>query len=115
MRPCPVGHRLGGGAAGPAVAHVDLHRPDRLPRRGGGSHHLLGRLRVALVPERDVRTFGREQLDDRAADAPAAAGDDRHLAREAAVQRHRQPEMAKPPSTNSVAPLIMAASGKHSR
>ena len=83
--------------------------------------HLLRRLRIAAIEEGDIAAFAREALDDRASDAPAAAGDDHHLAGETGFAVHRvrssgsQPEIANPPSTTSVWPLIIAASGRHSR
>ena len=82
--------------------------------------HLACGLGVAAVEEDDVDAIAGEQFDDGAADAAAAAGDQRHLAGQAGIGclhacHPVQPEMAKPPSTNSVWPLIMAASGRHSR
>jgi len=73
----------------------------------------LAASRVAAIEERDVAALVGEQLDDRATDAAAAARDDDGFAGESRVDLH--PEMAKPPSTTSVWPLIIAASGRHSR
>jgi len=78
----------------PRCRDVDLHRPDRLPATAAAAT-TSSAPGVAVVQERDVRAFGREQLDDRAPDAPAARRDDRHVAREASVQRHRHPEIAE--------------------
>ena len=77
--------------------------------------HGLRGLRVLAIEERHVGAFPREQLDDRAADAAAAAGDEGGLAREARGTQSIHPEIANPPSTTSVWPLIIEASGRHRR
>ena len=91
----------------PVVSGAGFARLDHVGRGGG----------IVAIEERHVHAFRRQQQDDGAADAAAAAGHDGHLARESGIHRHRghQPEIAKPPSTTSVWPLIMPASGRHSR
>jgi len=115
-----LGDAFDGGGAGLRVADVDLQRRD-LPTFGGsGGDDRVGRGGVVAVEERHVRTLGGEELDDRAADAAAAAGHDDGLAGDACVQFHAarlpdQPEIAKPPSTTSVCPWIIEASGRQRR
>ena len=120
MRPAAFDNPFDGGRAGCRVAHVDLFRRDVRPPRIARGHDFRGGGGIVAIEERDVGALGGEQLDDRPADAAAAAGHDRHLpARpesEVIVMRLvAQPEMQKPPSTTSVWPLIIAASGRQSR
>ena len=70
------------------VGDVGAHR---LAAAAGGPHgvdHLLRRLRVVAVEEHHVHAVAREQLDGRAADAAAAAADQRDLAGQARVDVH---------------------------
>ena len=110
---------LHGGSAGCRVAHVDLVGGD--PASGGiavGDDSVC-RIGVAAIEERHVGAFGREEQRDRAADPATAAGDDGGFARDSCLDHRfeapRQPEIAKPPSTTSVCPLIIAASGRQRR
>ena len=116
-----VGDALDRGGARRRVTDVDLLRRNRLRRRLPCRDHRLRGFRVAAIEERDVDAFRGQQRDDGAADAAAAARHDRGLAGEARGdgQRHGSPcvipEIANPPSTTSVWPLIIAASGRHNR
>jgi hypothetical protein len=90
--------------AGLCVADVDLLGADRPARLGASSDDIRRSLRVVAVEERDVGAFVGEKLDDRTADAAAAASDDRDLAGQTGIDLHRlaHPEMQNPPSTTSV-------------
>ncbi len=104
MRPRALDHALDGGGARCTVAHVDLFGRDLLPGRATGRHDRLRRGGIAAVEERDVHSLGGEQLDDRAADAAAAAVTITVLPATPESSRciEGQPEIAKPPSTTSV-------------
>jgi len=104
---------LHGGSAGRRVAHVDLVGGDLASGGIAVGDHSVRRIGVAAIEKRDVAPFVGQHLDDRAADATAAAGDDDALAGQSRIDLH--PEMQNPPSTTSVWPLIIAASGRHSR
>ena len=102
------------------VRDVDLHRLGLAAGQCHCADDVARSLGVAAVKEDDVDAIAREPFDDGAADAAAAAGDQRDFAGESGVGclhacHPVQPEMANPPSTKSVWPLIMAASGRHSR
>ena len=116
MRPARSAIASTAAAQARRIADVDLHRRDLAARRlrPAATTSSRGR-RVAAIEERDVDAFGGEQLDDRAADAAAAAGHQRDLAASPDRELHVIPRCAKPPSTTSVCPLIIAASGRHSR
>jgi hypothetical protein len=88
-----------------------------VPGRPTGGEHLLRGFRVAAVEKRDVGALCGEQQRYRAADAAAAAGDDRALARDAGVRPHvsGHPEIANRRRRPSVWPLTIAASGKQRR
>ena len=81
-----LGDALDRGSARLGIAHVDLLVRD-LARAGRlVCDHFGGRVGIVAIEERHVRTVRGEQLDDRASDATAAAGDDRDLAVEPRVE-----------------------------
>src|SRR6185312_16941893 len=98
---------------------VDLHRAHRATGGARRRDDVVGGPGVASVEERHARTVGGERLDDRAADAAAAACDEGGLAGKAGRECHArsppQPEIAKPPSTTIVWPVILSASGRQRR
>ena len=64
--------------------------PIALPASRAGGDDFRRGLRVVAIEERDVGAFVGEKLDDRAADAAAAAGDDRDLAGQPGIDFHRR-------------------------
>jgi hypothetical protein len=71
-----------------STADVDLRRRRPAAGRSDGGDDFGCRLGVAAVEEGHLGALGGEQLDDRAADAAGAAGDDRDLARKTRFERH---------------------------
>ena len=61
----------------------------RSPRWRAAGDHGLRRVRAGAIEERHVRSLGGERLDDGAADAAAAAGDEHDLTGEPGVVKTR--------------------------
>jgi hypothetical protein len=73
-------------------------------------------LALSAIEKRDVASFVREQIDDRAADASAAAGHDDALAPQSRIDFHRSSTGDREAAVDDErVPLIIAASGKHKR
>ena len=83
------GDPIDGRGASFAVPHIDLFRSDACSGRLCSGNDFLRRRNLVPIEQRHVRALGREELDDRPADAAAAAGHYRDLAGQTGVRRHR--------------------------
>ena len=112
-----IRNRFDRGRARRVVGDVDFGGGNLQSRTAAGGHHLFRRDCIVAIEERDIRALGGKRLDNGAANAAATACDDGHFAGKPRFREHHrhQPEIEKPPSTTSVWPLIMSASGRHKR
>ena len=118
MRSAALGEAVDRRRAGGGVADVDLLRRDFASRGARGAHDLVCSHGIVAIEERHVGAVLGEELYDRAADAarlPPVTSTILSASPASILRILRQPEMQNPPSTTSVCPVIIFASGRQSR